>query len=117
VRVEEALMDSRHTTDQQQLLAQMARDGTENRRETSVVVSPGDRVTAWAVKVMSHVIYNVYMVRAVVVGDPGTFPLEIGEQMEATNLAESFLDEGTVVPGTCAVMCRVGQKNVFYAVP
>ena len=110
-------MDSRRLTDQQQLLAQMASDGAENRREISAVVSPGGRVTAWAVKVMSRVAYNVYMVRAVVIEDPGVPPSGIGEQMEATNLAESFLGEGTVSPGTYAIMCRVGEKNVFYAVP
>jgi hypothetical protein len=110
-------MDTRHITDQQQLLAQMARDGSANRRETSAVVSPGGQVTAWAVKLKSHVSHNVYMVRAVVVGDPGILPSEIGEEMEATNLAESFLSEGTLAPGVYAVLCRVGDKNVFYAVP
>lgn len=110
-------MDSRNTTDQQQLLAEMARTGSENRREASVVISPGARVTGWAIKVKSHVAYNVYNVRAIVVGDPGSTPFEIGEQMEAVNLAESFLDEGTVPAGKCAIMCRVGGANVFYAAP
>ena len=110
-------MESRHITDQQQLLAQMARDGPENRRETSTVISPGGGVTVWAVMVKSHVNWNTYMVRAVVVGETGTMPDEIGEQLEATNLAESFLSQGTLAPGVCALMCRMGEKNVFYAVP
>jgi hypothetical protein len=49
----------------------------------------------------------VYLVRAVV----------IGEQGEAVNLAESFLNEGTLPAGKYAMMVRVGEKNVFYAKP
>ena len=110
-------MENRHITDEQQLLAGLAREGSENRRETSAVVSPGARVMAWAVKVKSHVAYNVYMVRAVVIEDMGAVPSEIGEQMEAINLAESFLAQGTLPAGTYAIMCGVGDKNVFYAAP
>jgi hypothetical protein len=110
-------MDTRNITDQQQLLAELARTGSGNRQETSTVVSPGAKVTAWAVKVKSHVAYNVYNVRAIVVGEAGTVPFEIGEQMEAVNLAESFLSQGTVAAGKCAIMCRVGEANVFYAIP
>jgi len=110
-------MENRHITDEQQLLAGLAREGSENRRETSAVISPGARVTAWAVKVKSHVAYNVYMVRAVVIEGAGVVPSEIGEQMEAANLAESFLAQGTLAVGTYAIMCGVGDKNIFYAVP
>ena len=110
-------MDNRNITDQQQLLAELARTGSENRQETSVVISPGARVMGWAVKVKSHVEYNIYNVRAIVIGVPGSMPFEIGEQMEAVNLAESFLDEGTVPAGKYGIMCRVGETNVFYAVP
>jgi hypothetical protein len=110
-------MESRHITDQQPLLAQMARESPENRRETSAVVSPGGGVAVWAVKVQSHVSHNVYMVRTVVVGGTGTIPDGIGGQTEATNLAESFLTQGTLAPGTYALMCRIGEKSVFYAVP
>lgn len=110
-------MDSRNTTDQQQLLADLARTGSENRQETSVVVSPGTRVTGWAIKVKSHVDHNIYNVCAIVIGVPGSIPFEIGEQLEAVNLAESFSSQGTVPAGKYAIMCRVGETNVFYAVP
>ena len=110
-------MDSRCITDQQQILAELASAGSENRREASVVVSPGARVTGWAVVVKGHVAYNAYNVRAIVLGSPGSTPLEIGEQMQAINLAEPFLSQGTVAPGKCAIMCRVGETNVFYATP
>jgi hypothetical protein len=110
-------MENRHITEQQRLLAELAREGSESRRETSAVVSPGARIPARVVTITSHVAYNVYLVRAVVPGPPGAVPLEIGEQMEAINLAESFLSQGTLAPGAYAVLSRVGEKNVFYAVP
>jgi hypothetical protein len=89
--------------------------GVINTGEVSVVTSPGARAAAWAVKVKSNSSYNVYNVVAVVIGDAGTVPAEIGQQMQAVNLAESFLEEGTLPAGTYAVMFRVGDKNVFYA--
>jgi len=110
-------MDSRNTTDQQELLAELARRGSENRQENSVVISPGAKVTGWAIKVKSHVDYNIYNVRTIVMGVPGSMPFEMGDQMEAVNLAEPFLSQGTVPAGACAIMCRVGETNVFYAVP
>jgi hypothetical protein len=88
-----------------------------NTGEVSVVTSPGARAAAWAVKVKSNSSYNVYNVVAVVIGDAGTTPAEIGGQMRAVNLAESFTEQGTLPAGTYAVMFRVGDKNVFYAPP
>jgi len=91
--------------------------GMVNSGEVSVVTSPGARAAAWAVKVKSNSSYNVYNVIAVVIGDAGTIPSEIGKLMQAVNLAESFLQQGTLPAGTYAVMFRVGDKNVFYAPP
>jgi hypothetical protein len=54
---------------------------------------------------------------AVEIGDAGTVPTEIGQQMQAVNLAESFTEQGTLSAGTYAAMFRVGNKNVFYAMP
>jgi len=101
----------------QQLLKRLARKGSEGTQEVSVVTSPGARAAAWAVKVKSNSSYNVYNVIAVVIGDAGSLPVEIGGQTEAVNLAESFLQQGTLPAGTYAVMFRVGDKNVFYAKP
>jgi len=101
----------------QQLLERLARKGSEGTQEVSVVTSPGARAAAWAVKVKSNSSYNVYSVVAVVIGDAGSLPVEIGGQMEAVNLAESFLQQGTLPAGTYAVMFRVCDKNVFYAKP
>ncbi len=100
-----------------QLLGRLVREGTGGVGEVSAVTSPGARAAAWAIKVKSHLSYNVYNVVTVVVGEAGTWPLEIGQQTEAVNLAESFETEGVLAAGTYAVMFRVGDKNVFYAVP
>ena len=90
---------------------------TGSLQEVSVVTSPGARAAAWAVKVKSLVSYNVYNVCAVQIGDAGSMPVEIGQQMQAVNLAESFSQQGTLPVDTYAVMARVGDKNVFYAKP
>jgi hypothetical protein len=86
-------------------------------QEISTVTSPGARAAAWAVKVKSHSSYNVYNVIVVVIGTPGSLPVEIGKQTQAVNLAEPFHEQGTLAEGTYAVMARVGDKNVFYVEP
>lgn len=110
-------MDNRYITDQQQALADMVRHRPPQREETSALVCGGGSAWAWAVTVKSHVDGNVYMVRAVAIEETGSLPSEFGAPMEATNLAESFLSQGTLAPGTHAIMCRLGEKNVFYAKP
>jgi len=101
--------------DSRQLMQRLARTGSEARQETSVVTSPGATAAAWAVKVQSNSSYNVYNVRAVEIGEPGSLPVEIGQDIEAVNLAESFLQQGALPAGTYVVIARVGEKNVFYA--
>jgi len=110
-------MENRYVTDQQQILASLARETAQSRRETSVLVSPGGGAAVWVVKVKSHVQDNVYMVCAVVIEEPGVPPTEFGEPMEAVNLAEPFQGPGALSPGACAILCRLGDRNVFYAVP
>lgn len=101
--------------DSQQLLQRLARADARARPETSVVTSPGARAAAWAVKVKSNSSYNVYNVRAVEIGEAGSLPGEIGQEMQAVNLAESFLQQGTLPAGTYVVMSSIGEKNVFHA--
>ena len=101
-------------TDGQQLLERLARAGLQGTGEVSVVASPGARASAWTVKVKSLASYNFYNVCPVVIGEAGSLPVEIGEEVEAVNLAESFLNSGQLAAGTYAVMFRVGGKNVFY---
>ena len=99
----------------QQVLERLSRKGSEAKTETSVVTSPGARAAAWAVKVKSLASYNVYNVRVVVIGDAGSLPVEIGGEMQAVNLAESFIQQGQLSAGTFVVISRVGDKNIFYA--
>jgi hypothetical protein len=101
----------------QQELDRLSRAGSQGISEVAVVTSPGARAAAWAVKVMSNSSYNVYNVVAVVINDAGSEPTEIGQQIKAVNLAESFTQTGTLPAGTYAVMVRVGNKNAFYVKP
>jgi hypothetical protein len=89
-----------------EILERLSREGSPGTEET--------RVAAWAVKVKSLSSYNVYNVRSVEIGDPGTLPVELGGQMQAVNMAESFLADGQLSAGTYAIMFRVGDKNVFH---
>jgi hypothetical protein len=99
----------------QQQLERLGRESFDMMQEVSIVTSPGAKTTSWAVKVESSDSYNVYNVRIVEIGEPGLLPAEIGNTMQAVNLAESFLQTGQLPAGTYAVMSRVGSKNVFYA--
>jgi len=103
--------------DSHQLLEQLSRQGSQGTDEVALVISPGTRTAAWAVKVKSNSSYNVYNVIAVMISVPGLAPGEIGQQIKAVNLAESFTQQGTLPAGTYAVMSRVGDKNVFYVKP
>lgn len=99
----------------QQELGRIARRFEQGPSEVSVVTSPGARTSAWAIKVKSLVEYNVYKVCNVIVGPAGTLPVEIGSEIEAVNLAESFMYNGRLPEGTYAVMSKVGERYVFYA--
>ena len=103
--------------DDWQILDRLSRESPQGAGEITVVTSPGARAAAWAIKVKSLSSYNVYNVIAVVIHNIGTAPSEIGQQMQAVNLAESFTQQGTLPAGTYALMARVGDKNVFYAKP
>lgn len=106
---------SNSTTNRQDILGLIEKYGPRETREVSFVTSPGARASAWAVKVKSLSSYNVYNVRAVEIGDAGSLPVEFGGQMQAVNLAESFMQSGQLPIGTYVVISRVGDKNVFYA--
>ena len=109
------LMDVRmNIISTRRILERLDRRSQERNSGVSVVGSPGARAAAWPVKIKSHSSYNTYNVRAVVVGLPGTEPSEIGGQMEAINLAESFVEEGQLSNETYVIMFRVGRKNIFY---
>lgn len=85
--------------------------------EAAVVTSAGSRAAAMAAKIKGLSSYNVYRVRVIEIGDAGSLPVEIGDEFEAVNLAESFLSQGQLATGTTVVVCRMGSVNVFYAKP
>lgn len=111
------MSDGANIVNGQQILERLARKGSGQIQEVSVVTSPGARTAGWAVKVKSNSSYNFYNVIAVVIGDAGSIPVEIGQQTLAVNSAESFQQQGTLSAGTYAVMFRVGDKNVFHVKP
>ena len=110
-------MQDTNIINSQEVLERLCRKGSQETCEVSVVTSPGARTAAWAIKVKSHSSYNVYNVRMVVVGCAGSLPIEIGQQVQAVNLAEPFLEAGQLSTGPYAIMFKVGEKNVFYAKP
>lgn len=99
----------------QQELGRLGRSGSQVVSEAAIVTSPGARAEAWAVEVKSLSSHNVYNVCAVEIGDAGSLPIEIGNEIQAYNLAESFTATGSLSAGTYALMCRLGSKNIFYA--
>lgn len=83
-----AMSNTTRSVNNQQMLERLCREGSQGAGEITVVTSPGARTAAWAIKVKSLSSYNVYNVIAVVIGEPGSEPSEIGQQMQAVNLAE-----------------------------
>ena len=111
------MSNAANIVNRQQVLNRLSRTDSQGADEIAVVTSPGARNAAWAVKIKSNSSYNVYNVIAIVINDAGSLPTEIGQQMKAVNLAESFTQTGTLPTGTYAVMARFGDKNVFHAKP
>ena len=111
------MSNTANIVNRQQVLDRLCRAGSQGTGEIAVVTSPGARATAWAVKVKSNSSYNVYNIVTVVINNAGSEPTEIGQQMQAVNLAESFTQSGTLPVGTYAMMARVGGKNVFHVKP
>jgi len=90
----------------------------EFKQEQVRTVAPGTIPPGWAIEVVSLDQYNVYNVRQVHIGTPGTAPSQISfSETKAFNIAESFLVAGQLSPGTYAIMWRCGEVNVFYVTP
>jgi hypothetical protein len=86
----------------------------QQMQEVQGVVSPGARAETFSCKVKSLVSHNVYKVRMVEIGAPGSLPVEIGSEFEAVDLSDDFLNPAGDVPiGTIVVVARVGSKYVF----
>ena len=96
-------------------LERLARNGSQRMDEVSVVASPGTKTVAFAAKIKSLSSYNIYNVSMVELNSAGSEPSEVGGQMQAVNLAESFTSSGQLTAGTYVVVFKVGEKNIFYA--
>ncbi len=85
--------------------------------EVARVTSAGTGLSVFAAKVKSNDSYNIYKVRLVEMLSAGQTPVEIGGEINATNLAEDFTQAGQLAVGTYVLVCSTGTKNVFYAKP
>lgn len=87
----------------------------EQLQQSQIVVSPGATTQVFACKVKSLASHNVYNVKMVEIGDPGSMPVEIGSQMQAVDLSDHFLNPAGDVPiGSIVAVSRVGSKYVFH---
>ena len=85
--------------------------------EVTRLTSAGGGTTAFAAKVESNYLRNVYKVCMVEMLSAGEPPVEIGNELNAINLAESFTQPGQLAAGGYVLVFTVGDKNVFYAKP
>jgi hypothetical protein len=99
-------------TESRQLVERLAKRAVQTA-EGSFLASAGGA----AAKIKELSSYNIYIVRAVELGEAGTLPVEFGEEFEAVNLAEAFLSQGQLAAGAIVLIGRIGSKNVFYAKP
>ena len=104
-------------SNRQQLLDRLSRQPSERIVDTAIVTSPGAATQTWAVKVKSNSSYNIYNVINIKINESGSEPTEIGQQVQAINLAEPFDQQGVLSAGMYVVMSRIGDKNIFYAEP
>ncbi len=102
-------------TQSDRILERLARTGSQGPSDISVVTSPGARASTFPAIIKSHYSYNYYNVCMVELRYPGSEPDEVGAQIQAVNLAESFSQTGSLANGTYVLMSKIGKKNVFYA--
>ena len=95
------------------MLSRLSRQPSERIVDSAIVTSPGAATQTWAVKIKSN-IYNVINIK---INEAGSEPTEIGQQVQAINMAEPFDQQGGLSAGTYVVMSRIGDKNIFYAEP
>lgn len=89
-----------------------------SQQESNMVLATGAAPPAAAVKIISLVQKNVYQVQQVSLPMIGLLPAALGgTDTQATNLAESFTVDGTLVAGSYAIMWRVAGGNGFYLEP
>ena len=102
---------------QQQDLQRLLRQSSQTDREAFLVGSTGGKTTAWPAKVLSKYDYNVYNVQSLKIVQTGLGPVELGPQMRAYNMAESFIDQGQLYAGTYVIVFQLGDVNIFCVEP
>ncbi|MHC4477910.1 MAG: hypothetical protein ACYTEL_19910 [Planctomycetota bacterium] len=86
----------------------------EQISQVHAVVSPGATVQAFTCIVKSLVSHNLYKVRMVEIGAPGSAPVEFGAELQAVDLSDDFADPAGDVPiGSIVVVSKVADKYVF----
>lgn len=102
---------------QQEDLRRFLRKGSRTDREAFLVGSTGGKTTAWPAKILSKYDYNVYNVQSLKIVEPGVGPVELGPQMRAYNMAESFIQQGQLNAGQYVIVFQMGDVNIFYVEP
>ena len=85
--------------------------------EVARATGAGAGLSVFAAKVRGNYSYNNYKVRVAEILSAGQAPVEIGGEFKATNLAESFTQQGQLAAGTYVLVCSTGDRNLFYAQP
>jgi hypothetical protein len=82
--------------------------------QSQTVISPGPSQQVFVCKVKSLISHNFYNIVMVEIGDPGSIPTEIGDQLQAVDLTDDFLNPASDVPLSSIIsVARVGTKYVF----
>ncbi|MDD5135405.1 MAG: hypothetical protein PHP01_08350, partial [Phycisphaerae bacterium] len=100
--------------ERQQFVERLSRNSGRDD-ENFFVMSAGDKVTSFVAQVIEKYDYNYYIVRAVELGEPGSEPTVIGNEVVAVNVAEPFLLQGNLPADTYIVMFKIGENYVFYS--
>ena len=83
-------------------------------QQSQVVISPGPSQQVFACKVKSLVSHNFYNVVMIEIVAPGAVPIEFGDQFQAVDLTDDFINPASDVPlGSIISVARVGKKYIF----
>jgi len=84
-------------------------------KEKEVVATSGTIAEIFAAQIKSRKLYNVYSVQPVLIKAIGESPIEVGDQVEAVNVAESFLYPGNAEIGLYVLVYVSQGRFVFWA--
>ncbi|OHB60708.1 MAG: hypothetical protein A2Y12_10790 [Planctomycetes bacterium GWF2_42_9] len=100
--------------EQQQMINRLMRSG-DGLNENAFVTSAGGKIAGFVARVISLNEYNHYNVRAVQINPSGIEPTIVGNEVVAVNVAEDFMQDGTLAAGTIVIMFKLGEYYCFYA--